>query len=252
MAAIFADAAVFGYKALSKESSSLSYDEKSTLSPELWSDLKPQDPCPCSKQDFIVFAEFSEVMGPIPLLTIPLHTAEKSGIEINNFIMRVMSVDYQANPSQSVFCEDAQVLRLFVMPDVHAYVHYLTLHDPGARGFVRPLCLAYVTADQYKLSQLFPKLRNQFLQIDADENLAVIDRWKHGFEEANKSDMIFSVYSITSRIGNNTNHLKGILALSPWGFSAAIWNLLSLLISHHECRLTQYPTPVSLQDWVCD
>jgi hypothetical protein len=63
-----------------------------------------------------------------------------------------------------VFCEDAQVLRMCVMPGLHAYVHYLTLHDPVARGFVRPLCLAYVTADQYKLSQMFPKLRKEFLQ----------------------------------------------------------------------------------------
>jgi hypothetical protein len=37
-------------------------------------------------------------MGPIPLLTIPLHAEEGAGIEINNFIMRIMSVDYQANP----------------------------------------------------------------------------------------------------------------------------------------------------------
>jgi hypothetical protein len=56
-----------------------------------------------------------------------------------------------------------------VMPGLHAYVHYLTLHDPVARGFVRPLCLAYVTADQYKLLQMFPKLREEFLQVSADE-----------------------------------------------------------------------------------
>jgi hypothetical protein len=37
-------------------------------------------------------------MGPIPLLTIPLHAEEDAGIEVNNFIMRIMSVDYHANP----------------------------------------------------------------------------------------------------------------------------------------------------------
>jgi hypothetical protein len=51
----------------------------------------------CTRQDFIIFAEFSEVMGPVPLLTIPLHAEEGAGIEINNFIMRIMSVDYHAN-----------------------------------------------------------------------------------------------------------------------------------------------------------
>jgi hypothetical protein len=69
--------------------------------------------------------------------------------------------------SESVFCEDAQVLQMFIMSGLHAYVHYLTLHDPVARGFVRPLCLAYVTADQYKLSRMFPVLRKQFLQASA-------------------------------------------------------------------------------------
>jgi hypothetical protein len=39
-------------------------------------------------------------MGPVPLLTIPLHAEDVAGIEINNFIMRIMSVDYQANPRQ--------------------------------------------------------------------------------------------------------------------------------------------------------
>jgi len=62
-----------------------------------WIWLLFQDPCLCTRQDFIIFAEFSEVMGPIPLLTIPLHVEEGTGIEINNFIMRIMSVDYHAN-----------------------------------------------------------------------------------------------------------------------------------------------------------
>jgi hypothetical protein len=59
-----------------------------------------QEQCPCTRQDFIIFAEFSEVMGPVPLLTIPRCAEDIAGIEINNFIMRIMSVDYQANPRQ--------------------------------------------------------------------------------------------------------------------------------------------------------
>jgi hypothetical protein len=39
-------------------------------------------------------------MGPVPLLTIPPHAEETAGIEINNFIMKIMSVDYQVNPRQ--------------------------------------------------------------------------------------------------------------------------------------------------------
>jgi len=43
MAAIFADAVVFGYKALSKESSPSSYDEQSVpLAAEAWDYWRPQ------------------------------------------------------------------------------------------------------------------------------------------------------------------------------------------------------------------
>jgi len=43
MAAIFADAVVFGYKALSKESSPSSYDEQSVrFAAEAWDYWKPQ------------------------------------------------------------------------------------------------------------------------------------------------------------------------------------------------------------------
>jgi hypothetical protein len=43
MAAIFADAAVFGFKGLSKESSSLIYDQKSMpLATETWDNLRLQ------------------------------------------------------------------------------------------------------------------------------------------------------------------------------------------------------------------
>jgi hypothetical protein len=43
MAAIFADAVVFGYKALSKESSPSSYDNQSvTLAAEAWDNWRPQ------------------------------------------------------------------------------------------------------------------------------------------------------------------------------------------------------------------
>lgn len=331
MAAIFADAAVFGFKALSKECTPSSYDDKSVpTAAEAWNNMKAQEQCPCTRQDFIILAEFSEVMGPIPLLTIPLHAEEVTGIEINNFIMRIMSVDYQANPSQSVFCEDAQVLQMSVMSGLHAYVHYLTLHDPVARGFVRPLCLAYVTADQHKLSHMFPKLRKQFLQmtqivkhdnrlwfreeilsvlhsikeaqneylywkkkeedgyvlsseekqileqtnmdqlvqqstdyehmlhalgpllkVDAGVSDMILGYWKRGFARADKADMILSALCTSSHheaIGCNGDSLKGVLALSPWGLSAALWNLVVLLRCHSECRLKQYCKTVSIDD----
>ncbi|XP_062304519.1 guanine nucleotide exchange protein smcr8b isoform X2 [Osmerus eperlanus] len=78
-----------------------------------------------------------------------------------------MSVDYQAcspGPSPSgpsptgpaprlSFCEDSRV----VMGDwgSFAYVQHLTLYDLEARGFVRPFCLAYVSAEHRKLMEHF-------------------------------------------------------------------------------------------------
>nr|CAD7589918.1 unnamed protein product [Timema genevievae] len=122
------------------------------------------DPCICTQEDFIIFAEFSEVTGPIPLLTIPTYI-EDSDIDLNSIILRIMSVDYQANSGGPfTLCQDAQVVRPEVLPGIYAYVHYLTLQDLQARGFVRPLCMAYLTPDRLKLDSILIELREHFLQ----------------------------------------------------------------------------------------
>lgn len=54
--------------------------------------------CVCKKEDFIIFAEFSEVKGPVALFTVPSYIQYDEKIDVNSFIMRIMSVDYQANP----------------------------------------------------------------------------------------------------------------------------------------------------------
>lgn len=56
-----------------------------------------QDTCLCEDEDFIVFAEFSEVKGPVALFTVPSYIQDDEKIDVNSFIMRIMSVDYQAN-----------------------------------------------------------------------------------------------------------------------------------------------------------
>ncbi|KAJ8867073.1 hypothetical protein PR048_032935 [Dryococelus australis] len=55
-----------------------------------------QAACWCSTQeDFIVFAEFSELTGPIPLVTIPSYI--ENNVNVNSLIMNIMSLDYQGN-----------------------------------------------------------------------------------------------------------------------------------------------------------
>ncbi|CAB3386535.1 Hypothetical predicted protein [Cloeon dipterum] len=150
--------------------------------------LNPKDPCSfCSEEDFIVFSEFSEVVGPYPLLTVPPHIHDETEIDMNNFILKIMSVDYQANPSgQFILAEDAQVLHTLVIPGVHAYVHYFTLHDLHARGFVRPMCLAFVTRDKNKLEKMFLQLRESFLRvteyIKLDNRQGFLEDIKHALQ----------------------------------------------------------------------
>ena len=108
-------------------------------------------------------------VGPQPVLTIPDDPRILGAFDLNHFSLRIMSVDYQAcspgpSPSPSgpshtgpaprlSFCEDSRV----VMGDwgSFAYVQHLTLYDLEARGFVRPFCMAYVSAEHRKLMEHF-------------------------------------------------------------------------------------------------
>jgi hypothetical protein len=89
------------------------------------------------------------------------------------------------------------------------------------------------------------------VQADAGVSDAILGHWKCGFAQANKVDMILSALCTSSYhkvMGNSGNCLKGVLALSPWGLSAALWNLMILLRHHCECRLKQNCKTVSTKD----
>ncbi|KAK7939410.1 hypothetical protein WMY93_002736 [Mugilogobius chulae] len=84
-----------------------------------------------------------------------------------------MSVDYQASfvghppgsgyPRLS-FVEDSRVVLGDSKEGAFAYVHHLTLYDLEARGFVRPFCMAYVSADERKIMLQFQELSLRFSQ----------------------------------------------------------------------------------------
>ncbi|XP_070811265.1 guanine nucleotide exchange protein SMCR8 [Pituophis catenifer annectens] len=121
-------------------------------------------------RDFLLVAEFSEQVGPQPLLTVPAGEAP-GGFDLNYFALRIMSVDYQACAAGAApggpyprlrFARDSQVVLGDSKAGAFAYVHHLTLYDLEARGFVRPFCLAYVSADERKVMRLFPELAAQF------------------------------------------------------------------------------------------
>ncbi|XP_026998857.2 guanine nucleotide exchange protein smcr8b isoform X2 [Tachysurus fulvidraco] len=120
-------------------------------------------------KDFILISEFSEQVGPQPLLTIPDTTACGS-FDLNHFSLRIMSVDYQttfAGPAGYThaklnFVEDSKVVLGDSREGAYAYVHHLTLYDLEARGFVRPFCMAYVSSEEEKIMHRFRHLSAMF------------------------------------------------------------------------------------------
>lgn len=121
-------------------------------------------------RDFILISEFSEQVGPQPLLTIPDDSRVRGAFDLNYFSLRIMSVDYQASfvghpPGSSYpklnFVEDSKVVLGDSKEGAFAYVHHLTLYDLEARGFVRPFCMAYISTDEDKIME-------QFLQLSGD------------------------------------------------------------------------------------
>ncbi|XP_008945386.1 PREDICTED: smith-Magenis syndrome chromosomal region candidate gene 8 protein, partial [Merops nubicus] len=122
-------------------------------------------------RDFILISEFSEQVGPQPLLTIPDDAKVSGTFDLNYFALRIMSVDYQASfvghPPGSAypklnFVEDSKVVLGDSKEGAFAYVHHLTLYDLEARGFVRPFCMAYISADEHKIMQQFQELSAEF------------------------------------------------------------------------------------------
>ncbi|XP_075422024.1 guanine nucleotide exchange protein SMCR8 [Ascaphus truei] len=122
-------------------------------------------------RDFVLISEFSEQVGPQPLLTIPDDQRACGAFDLNYFSLRIMSVDYQASfvghpPGSSYpklnFVEDSKVVLGDSKEGAFAYVHHLTLYDLEARGFVRPFCMAYISADEDKIMQQFVELSGDF------------------------------------------------------------------------------------------
>ncbi|XP_069840319.1 guanine nucleotide exchange protein SMCR8 [Dendropsophus ebraccatus] len=122
-------------------------------------------------RDFILISEFSEQVGPQPLLTIPDDPRVRGAFDLNYFSLRIMSVDYQASfvghpPGSSYpklnFVEDSKVVLGDSKEGAFAYVHHLTLYDLEARGFVRPFCMAYISTDEDKIMAQFLELSSDF------------------------------------------------------------------------------------------
>lgn len=144
-------------------------------------------PCqPDFVRDLILLAEFDEISGPRPLMTIPRKA--HSWMDLDSFVLRIMTVDFQANTSggggssnnhgsgnrnasgahhttKFRVIEDSQVMLSEPVVGVSAYIRHFTLYDVQARGFVRPMCLCYVTSDTNKVLKYFTQISNDFAKV---------------------------------------------------------------------------------------
>jgi len=89
--------------------------------------------------DFILVAEFSELVGPVPVDSIPSNF--KTGIDHDAFVLRIMAVDFQSTVcvgDKFKVVADTQAFLARSRSYPSAYVHHFTLFDINARGYVRP------------------------------------------------------------------------------------------------------------------
>ena len=108
-------------------------------------------------QDFIFIAEFSEQIGPTPVLCIP-ECCPQNFNQIA-FAVRVLSVDWHLKVggssgeplSRFSLEQDVQMLLSEPKEGAEAIVSYLTVFDLHARGNERPYCFCYVSQDRNKM-----------------------------------------------------------------------------------------------------
>jgi len=122
------------------------------------------------RDDFILVSEFSELEGPIPLFILPDKCSIDKGF-INSIVLRMMSVDYQSNKSVPIIGsepssnEDTQVFLDHPLENAFSYVYHFTLFDIYARGFVRPICMSFVTHEKSKIINHFTEFSERFSKI---------------------------------------------------------------------------------------
>jgi hypothetical protein len=122
--------------------------------------------------DFVVISEFSEHEGPIALQLLPASAAKS--VDVSEFVVKIMAVDVNRGSDSELgkFHKDSQVVCDVDLPLAgadppavarwSAYVHHLTLLDVNARGYVRPICLSYLSREPRKIAAHFLDLSREF------------------------------------------------------------------------------------------
>ncbi|XP_037281319.2 uncharacterized protein LOC119174494 isoform X10 [Rhipicephalus microplus] len=134
-----------------------------------WSGMlfsQEENPFVDEDNDFILIAECNEVHGPMPLVTIPHNIGDRvENIDINSLVISILSVDYQQVGASSTFPKlDSQILMPSIRDDLHILVNYSVMLDHKARGFVRPMCIAYASSDKGKLVKNARYIRSALIE----------------------------------------------------------------------------------------
>jgi hypothetical protein len=116
-------------------------------------------------RDFILVSEFSEHVGPVPVMVKPEGGAGL--FNTSSFSVRIMSSDMQRALTGGCFSfsEDTQMVLSERMDGLYAYVHYFSLYDINARGYVRQLAISYITSSLKKITDNFADLLEKFSEV---------------------------------------------------------------------------------------
>ena len=121
-------------------------------------------------EDFILIAEFSEQIGPTPVLCIP-ECCPQNFNQIA-FAVRVLSVDWHLKVSSSdeplsrfSLEQDVQMLLSEPKESAEAVVSYMTVYDLHARGNERPYCFCYVSQDRNKMLLFFEDIMKALANV---------------------------------------------------------------------------------------
>jgi hypothetical protein len=167
------------------------------LATELMRDAAEQNAAASAwTDDFVVLSEFSEHEGPIAVQLIPESAAQR--VDVSDFVVRIMAVDVNRGSDSELgkFNKDSQVLCDVVLPRRtvasaqpvvvlerwSAYVHHLTLLDVYARGYVRPICVSYLSREPRKLADLFIDLSREFTLVADTLKRGNYDLFRHDVE----------------------------------------------------------------------
>ena len=111
--------------------------------------------------DFIVVAEFCEIVGPKPTIILP---EEYSMLfDLDEYMLRIFSADtsglqFSTNTASLMSRPDCESCVFDKVTGTHSFVHYLTLRDLCARGFVRPFAVVYITPSEEKLKSQMDRI----------------------------------------------------------------------------------------------